>query len=526
MDSIRIQGLKSLKDTGELTLKPLTILLGENSAGKSTFLRTFPLIKQSITSNTRGPLLWYGSYVDFGDFSNSLSKFSEDETIKFNFGINLEEFKETRYRFFYTDYINRCFLGKLNFNVAISKDKKTSERVSEIEIKFHDANVTLGFGKNRNSIQKAVVNGSDFTELFSKVILMPAGKSGILPNIRFENNSEKMFLEQSYLPYPLLNPEIYSILFNLIEKEYVRKGTKVSKIVSSIIQCDISSNKRLHSSLMKASETKSWKQKIGALSPDSKEIEEIKSLIFALNIPSLLLVFNNYISGYFSKISYIAPLRATAERYYRTQNLGVDEVDHQGSNLPMFIDNLPESQRVELNQWMQENFGFSLKLNSPQGHLSLFLHYEDASVGFNIADMGFGFSQILPILIQLWFTQYKRTTRDHIIGFDTKKQLIVVEQPELHLHPRIQAKLINAFVKAINFCNEKNLDLKIIIETHSETIINHVGRMIANGTFAKDQTQIVIFEKESQESYTSVKKSNYDQDGCLTDWPWGFFDTE
>ena len=48
MDSIRVERLRCLADTGDIKIKPLTILLGQNSSGKSSFLRVFPLLKQSI----------------------------------------------------------------------------------------------------------------------------------------------------------------------------------------------------------------------------------------------------------------------------------------------------------------------------------------------------------------------------------------------------------------------------------------------------------------------------------------------
>ena len=59
MESIRIKNFRSLQDTGNIDLKPITILVGKNSAGKSTFLRTFPLFKQSVEERTKAPILLY-----------------------------------------------------------------------------------------------------------------------------------------------------------------------------------------------------------------------------------------------------------------------------------------------------------------------------------------------------------------------------------------------------------------------------------------------------------------------------------
>lgn len=87
---IGFKNLRALKDTGDIPIKPLTVLLGNNSSGKSTFLRTFPLLKQSIETRTTGPLLWYGRFVDFGDFSNALTDKNSDDFIEFNYELEFD----------------------------------------------------------------------------------------------------------------------------------------------------------------------------------------------------------------------------------------------------------------------------------------------------------------------------------------------------------------------------------------------------------------------------------------------------
>ena len=63
MDAIRIENLRCLADTGLIDIKPITLLVGANSSGKSTFLRAFPLLRQSIMASvglhSREPILWY-----------------------------------------------------------------------------------------------------------------------------------------------------------------------------------------------------------------------------------------------------------------------------------------------------------------------------------------------------------------------------------------------------------------------------------------------------------------------------------
>ena len=87
MKSIRIKNLRSLRDTGEIPIKPITLLIGENSSGKSTFLRSLLLLQQSIDSRTRSVIAWWvdRDIVDFGDFKSSLFAGGSEDFISFGF---------------------------------------------------------------------------------------------------------------------------------------------------------------------------------------------------------------------------------------------------------------------------------------------------------------------------------------------------------------------------------------------------------------------------------------------------------
>ena len=92
---IQIKNFRSLKDTGMQTLSPITLLVGENSSGKSTFLRAFPLLKQSISKRTSGPILWAGDvddYVDFGSFEETVTN-DKSDTIVFRFKFDMTGFR-------------------------------------------------------------------------------------------------------------------------------------------------------------------------------------------------------------------------------------------------------------------------------------------------------------------------------------------------------------------------------------------------------------------------------------------------
>ena len=89
MKSIRIQNLKSIVDSGNIELNNMTVVIGKNSSGKSTLLRVFPLLKQSMTKRLSSPILWYGDYVDFGSFQKAITNgVNNDGVITFHFVID------------------------------------------------------------------------------------------------------------------------------------------------------------------------------------------------------------------------------------------------------------------------------------------------------------------------------------------------------------------------------------------------------------------------------------------------------
>jgi hypothetical protein len=89
MRDIRVKNLHCIEDTGIIPLNGITLLVGANSTGKSTLLRVFPLLKQSLNYNKRGPILWYGDSVDFGSFQEAHRRGGEELSISFTQRLDL-----------------------------------------------------------------------------------------------------------------------------------------------------------------------------------------------------------------------------------------------------------------------------------------------------------------------------------------------------------------------------------------------------------------------------------------------------
>ena len=224
------------------------------------------------------------------------------------------------------------------------------------------------------------------------------------------------------------------------------------------------------------------------------------------------------ISQTFNNVSYVGPSRATGERYYRMQELAVDQIDPQGRNLAMFLNSLSATQQKAFSAWLYEAVGYEIQVERSAGHIQLHLREEGSSKFYNIADMGYGFSQVLPIMAQVWSRQNRSTGPASTI-------LIAMEQPELHLHPAYQAKLADIFAKSLSPARPtaRSKDVRFIIETHSEALVNRLGELIYENMLSPDDVAIYVFEKDLNGEATDIQTVKYESDGTLSNWPIGFF---
>lgn len=551
MKKIRIQNVRSLQDTGMVPMAGITLLVGENSSGKSTFLRMFPLIRQSISKRTDGPLLWAGDvddYVDFGSFSETVTNNGANSiTLHFAFELpHINPFIATRY--FDESWRVRSRMvnpddkpDKIVYSVTIrdrsqiSSPRKRSGReyVSELRVTvnkttFAFALDTLPF-RGSVTVDGVEILGRDSGKSAGKrphrVIIDRSGQRvfGLtLPSISGLNDELIESLWQDILKQEDMDRQDsddflrYSNFFS-IETIMQNAGAilcmdKTWDDVVQMMQKDAQKNRR---DTFKAQRISEFIDKLQTM--DEPERDNMLRKFKLLYFYGIYGWIDEYLNSYFRQIHYIAPLRATAERYYRQRNLAIDEVDYQGKNLPVFLNGL-ESHRLEsFQQWTQEFFGFKVLVEKDGGHLSVKIATVTEK-GVNLSDTGFGYSQILPIVTQLW----DLSTRPRVQN--TSAPLVVaIEQPELHLHPGLQAKLAKAFIASIQLAKKNNYQLQLLLETHSEAIVNYFGQAIKNDKIKKEDVSVLLFDKLIDARTAEVQVSGYDKDGYLTNWPVGFF---
>ena len=122
-----------------------------------------------------------------------------------------------------------------------------------------------------------------------------------------------------------------------------------------------------------------------------------------------------------------------------------------------------------------------------------------------ITDVGFGVSQVLPVLVLCFYAPVGST--------------LIFEQPEIHLHPRVQSGLADVFLDAI-----KRRDVQIILESHSEHLLRRLQRRIAEDRVSNDD--IALYFVEPSGGASSIRPLDIDAFGNIRNWPDSFFGDE
>jgi predicted ATPase len=119
-----------------------------------------------------------------------------------------------------------------------------------------------------------------------------------------------------------------------------------------------------------------------------------------------------------------------------------------------------------------------------------------------ITDVGFGVSQILPVLVMCYYVPEGST--------------ILLEQPEIHLHPSVQMGLADVFIDVA-----KNRNVQVIFESHSEHLLNRIQRRLAEKIVNKDDVALYFCDNGTDSS--QLNPLDIDLYGNIRNWPVDFF---
>jgi len=144
--------------------------------------------------------------------------------------------------------------------------------------------------------------------------------------------------------------------------------------------------------------------------------------------------------------------------------------------------------------------GLSLGQQGSSVHYEVLVHQKQVEV--NLVDVGFGVSQVLPVVTLAYFVPEGST--------------VIIEQPEIHLHPLAQTELANLFVEVAHTRN-----VQFLIETHSENLFRRLQLLIANETIEPEECRLYFVERGGDSA--ALRRLELDDYGRIKNWPEKFF---
>lgn len=219
----------------------------------------------------------------------------------------------------------------------------------------------------------------------------------------------------------------------------------------------------------------------------------------------------------FKRLHYLGPLREYPQRDYLWGGETPSDVGLKGEQAIHALLAAKDKkvyegkgQRTTLEQRIAEwlvNLGLASSFETraivkgrSQYEVRLRRHEDSAEV--LITDLGIGVSQILPVLVLCYYVPSGST--------------LILEQPELHLHPSVQSGLADVFIDVVQRRN-----IQLIIESHSEHLLRRLQRRIAEGRLSNEQTALYFCDIDK--GVSNIETLEIDEFGNIRNWPLDFF---
>lgn len=226
----------------------------------------------------------------------------------------------------------------------------------------------------------------------------------------------------------------------------------------------------------------------------------------------------------FRSLCYLGPLRTKAERLYSWTGTEPEHVGYSGENTVAAM-LAAKNRRISFG-FGQKGKPFQQLIAEELAKMGLIERFEVNAISkqrqeyevkvctkgskdwVDLPDVGFGVSQVLPVLVQCFYAP--------------RNSIIIMEQPEIHLHPSAQAALADVMIDVIN-SREDGLDrnIQLIIETHSEHFLRRLQRRIAEEVISPDK--VSAFFSDVTEMPARLDKLQIDLFGNIRNWPPNFF---
>lgn len=229
----------------------------------------------------------------------------------------------------------------------------------------------------------------------------------------------------------------------------------------------------------------------------------------------------------FGSLCYLGPLRTKTDRLYSWAGIEPESVGYAGENTVAAI-LAARNRRISLgfkrqakpfeeiiaSALMQMGLIEEFKVNpisEQRQEYEVKVRTKGSKDWVDLPDVGFGISQVLPVLVQCFYAP--------------AGSIIIMEQPEIHLHPSAQSALADVMLDVINSrVNGVSRNIQLIIETHSEHFLRRLQRRIAESTGS--QETVAVYFANVARTPAVLEPLEIDDYGNIKNWPENFFGDE
>jgi energy-coupling factor transporter ATP-binding protein EcfA2 len=475
IEHLDVENIKSFAGRHRAELAPITLVFGPNSAGKSTLIQSLAVLKQTLDplrtrTVERPPLALHGDLVDLGSFSTAVYGHDRDRSLAI----------------------------ELQFT-----DRSDRPRTEVLEGRPQHAGISFRYDPDRDV---AVQNRATLGDHENRVSFAPRPTP---KSSQFASWGGTMFR---------LDRSTAQGLLNLIdERVAARSRSRLHESVEAVAVW-----RRLHDAITDrlggakpihfygSGVFPTWPDPDLLLSPD-----EGSPLNPFQVVDELWGVRDRALVEMLAGISYLGPLRAAPRRFETLSNELPANVGHAGEHTSALLSRDPEMQG-RVNEWLERlGIEYALEVKQVRAEVGVELgdllatSLIDRRTGFRVTpqDVGFGISQLLPVVVQM------------IVG---DRRIVCVEQPEIHIHPRLQAEVGDLLVDATGPARNH----QVIIETHSEHLMLRLQRRLREhepAWLTPDHIAVLYVDRDPT-GCTNVRRLHLDDDGFFIDpWPSGFF---
>ncbi len=366
--------------------------------------------------------------------------------------------------------------------------------------------------ENNSDGQALIINGENANLTESQQIFCKKNKNKKSFSLSWENfNKKKEVIESSKIEFGYTSKEGFTALEASNNDITIKKGMSVEE---------------LETVLEPLKEKEGFLKEIfQSMKSENKLIPRLKtekSFLCIEMVPEKFLkkrqhVFSfgitpaGNIQDFVEKLIHIPGIRSNPERQYKIERYNKKYQGRFDKYTASIIYNWGEKENKKLEELISiiKELGLASNITAKkinEAHISLHIsrHLKsNRNDTVDLSDVGFGLSQVLPILIAVIEAN--------------KDNIIYIEQPEIHLHPLAQYKLANIL------CRYVKKGKKIIIETHSSIFIRGLQTEVAKKNISSNEFSLNWFS-QNETGETSIFESEVDEFGAFGDWPADFDD--